>query len=144
VNLAVGVIGVQLVIWLMSQLIMLSLAGRPFGSILTFGALTFGFAIVAILLVLIARRSNRARITFVILAVVSLPGAAIGIVLPSSGTTRPVAVIGLAMTVLGTALLLLPESSTWFTGVRSPRAGVGRDETKPAEQGYRSEADRTA
>jgi hypothetical protein len=117
VSLAVGVIATELAIWAISQLFMLLVYGQGFGSIMTIGAVTFGFALVAILLVFIVRGRNWARIAFVVLAIVSLPGAAVGLAVPSYGTTRLVELVGLAMTVVGAILLLLPESNTWFAGV---------------------------
>lgn len=133
VSLAVGVIGIELVIWAIRQLSSLPIDSKSFGSIITLGAFASGIAIVVILLVFIARRRNWARVAFVILAALSLPGAVVGIALPGHGTTRLLEALGLAMTVLAAVLLLLPESNCWFTRGRSAETGDVPADTEPVD-----------
>jgi hypothetical protein len=119
INLAIGVIAARLMIWLMLQVRLLAAAGAPIIWTLTIASLSLGFVVIAGLLVLIALGRNWARVTFIVLALVSLPGAAIGILIPSYGVTSLAAAVTASMTALGTILLLLPQSNAWFSELRS-------------------------
>jgi len=123
VSLAIGVIAATLTIWLAGQA-WLVVGTVGIVSILSIASLTLGFVTIAGLLVLIALGRNWARITFVVLALVGVPGAAISILIPSYGISSLAAVVTASMTATGTILLLLPKSNAWFSEKRSRRPGA--------------------
>jgi hypothetical protein len=125
VNLAIGVIAARLTIWLVGQARLLAAAGAPIVLTLSIASLLLGLVTIASLLVLIALGRNWARVTFVVLALVSVPGAAIGILVPSYGVSSLVAAVTALMTAAGAVLLLLPSSNAWFSEMR-PRGSGGR------------------
>jgi len=132
VNLAIGVIAATLAIWLVGQVRLL--AGTvSIISILSIASLSLGFVTIAGLLVLIALGRNWARIAFVVLALVGVPGAAIGILIPSYGVSSLAAVVTASMTAAGTILLLLPRSNAWFSDTRARRRAAAGADTGPVE-----------
>jgi hypothetical protein len=120
VNIAVGVIALGTMIGLVDRIRQLSVVGAPFGTILTVVNVTLVPVIVTSLLILIASGRNWARMTLVVLALLSIPAALIGIALPGYGVARFTEALRTSMTLLGTILLLLPESNAWFARMRAP------------------------